>query len=150
MTYVVDEEDENCDGSVLEVCLQVSGDLDRDVDVYVTTTSQAALGETGRQNNPYITSQCLHISLIIYPAANVDYSVILAELRALKFKFQRKRSVVSITEEQCFNVTILSDVLVEDDEVFFVQLSTDDGGVVLSPEQADVVIIDNDCKYSIH
>ena len=45
MTYVVDEEDENGDGSVLEVCLQVSGDLDRDVDVYVTTSSQTALGE---------------------------------------------------------------------------------------------------------
>ena len=64
----------------------------------------------------------------------------------LQFKFQRKRSVVSITEEQCFNVTILSDVLIEDDEVFLVQLSTDDGGVVLNPEQADVVILNNDCE----
>ena len=89
------------------------------------------------------------LSLSRTPAANVDYSDILAELRVLQFKFQRKRSAISITEEQCFNVTILSDVLVENDKVFLVQLSTDDGGVVLSPEQADVVIINNDCKYYI-
>ena len=64
----------------------------------------------------------------------------------LQFKFQRKRSVVSITEEQCFNVKILSDVLVENGEVFLVQLSTDDSGVVLNPEQVDVVILNNDCE----
>ena len=66
----------------------------------------------------------------------------------LKFKFQRRRRFIgSITEEQCFNVTILSDPFVEEDEVFLVQLSTDDSGVVLSPEEAEVVIVNNDCEY---
>ena len=62
----------------------------------------------------------------------------------LKFKFQ---NVGSIAEEQCFNVTILSDLLVESDEVFLVKLSTDEPQVVLSPEEAEVAIINNDCKY---
>ena len=39
------EEDENGIGSILEVCVQVSEELDRDVDVFVTTSSQTAIGE---------------------------------------------------------------------------------------------------------
>ena len=76
-------------------------------------------------------------------AAGEDYSDILAELRVLRFKFQ---NVGSIAEEHCFNVTILSDLLVESDEVFLVKLSTDEPQVVLSPEEAEVAIINNDRK----
>ncbi|CAI8042440.1 hypothetical protein GBAR_LOCUS23568, partial [Geodia barretti] len=119
IVYQVEEEDENGEGSIVEICVE-AGDLDRDVNVYVTTSSQTAI-------------------------AGEDYSDVLAELRVLKFKFQRRRRFIgSITEEQCFNVTILSDPFVEEDEVFLVQLSTDDSGVVLSPEEAEVVILNND------
>ena len=41
-------------------------------------------------------------------------------------------------------MTILSDILVENDEVFLVRLSTDDPSVVLNPNQAEIMIIDND------
>ena len=43
--YQVDEEDKNGEVSILEICVQ-AGDLDRDVNVYVTTSSQTAIGET--------------------------------------------------------------------------------------------------------
>ena len=88
---------------------------------------------------------------MVTSAAGEDYSDVLAELRVLKFKFQRRRRFIgSITEEQCFNVTILSDPFVEEDEVFLVQLSTDDPGVVLSPEEAEVVIVNNDGEFFYH
>ena len=83
-------------------------------------------------------------------AAGEDYSDVLAEIRVLKFKFQRRRRFIgSITEEQCFSVTILSDPFVEEHEVFLVQLSTDDSGVVLTLEEAEVVIVNNDCEYCL-
>ena len=43
--YSVEEEDENGDGNVLEICVQ-AGELDRNVDVYVTTRTQTAIGDT--------------------------------------------------------------------------------------------------------
>ena len=39
------EEDSNGNGAILEVCVQVSRDLDRDVDIYITTSSQTAEGD---------------------------------------------------------------------------------------------------------
>ena len=41
----MEEEDENGEGSIVEICVE-AGDLDRDVNVYVTTSSQTAIGET--------------------------------------------------------------------------------------------------------
>ena len=140
----MEEEDENGEGSILEICVE-AGELDRDVDVYVTTSSQTAIGETDSHR-----VEIFHSSFVT-SAAGEDYSDVLAELRVLKFKFQRRRRFIgSITEEQCFNVTILSDPFVEEDEVFLVQLSTDDSGVVLSPEEAEVVIVNNDCEFFYH
>ena len=43
--YSVEEEDENGDGNILEICVQ-AGELDRNVDVYVTTGTQTAIGDT--------------------------------------------------------------------------------------------------------
>ena len=81
--------------------------------------------------------------------AGEDYSDILAQLTKVEFVFEgSKRSVSDI--QQCINITILSDIIVEYDEVFFVQLTTDDDDqVILSPNQAEVIIIDNDSKLPI-
>lgn len=44
------------------------------------------------------------------------------------------------------NITLIADELVELDEYFFVELSTNDPGVILYPQNATVTIEDNDCK----
>ena len=146
MTYVVDEEDENGDGSVLEVCLQVSGDLDRDVDVYVTTSSQTALGE--RLLVLFSISCLLVIYLCLYcSSAGEDYSNILAQLIEIKLRFQRS---VGVIDQGCVNVSLLSDDVLENDEVFLVQLSTKDSSVNLNPQQAEVTITNNDSMCLVH
>ena len=61
----------------------------------------------------------------------------------LKLRFQRS---IDLTDQGCVNVTILSDIFVENDEVFAVHLSTEDRSVILNPDRADVTITDNDSK----
>ena len=56
----------------------------------------------------------------------------------------RKRR--SAETSYCTNITITADELVEGDEFFTVALSTSDEDVVLLPQNATIVIIDNDCK----
>ena len=84
--------------------------------------------------------------------AGDDYSNVLAKLTTVHFVFEiTKRSVPDgLPDDQlCINVTILSDRIVEDDENFFLQLSTDDDQVRLYPEEAEVIIHDNDSECII-
>ena len=46
----------------------------------------------------------------------------------------------------CTNITIVDDLLVEEDEVFILVLTTDDGGILLSPNDVIVTITDRDGK----
>ena len=48
--------------------------------------------------------------------------------------------------EDCTDISIINDVVFEQDEVFTVQLSTDDEQIMLSPRSASVTIQDNDGK----
>ena len=43
--YSVVEEDENGNGNEVEICISLSGTLERDVAVYLTTSSGSATGE---------------------------------------------------------------------------------------------------------
>ena len=89
----------------------------------------------------YNTVRGLHV--FIYFSGGVDYSEVLAQLTSFQFLFEsRKRSVSS--NEQCINVTIMSDDIVEDDEVFYALLSTDDPLVMLYPNASEITIINND------
>ena len=83
------------------------------------------------------------------PTAGEDYSDVLAELRVLKIEFQRRKRIVDFTERECVNITILSDIAVENDEVFVVHLSADDSSVILNPDRAEVTIADNDSKHLV-
>ncbi len=56
---------------------------------------------------------------------------------------RRKRQLPQ--SEQCVNVSILADYVVETDEYFSLVLSSVDPGVTLMPANATVVISDNDC-----
>ena len=56
---------------------------------------------------------------------------------------KRKRRTTSL---ECTTVSVLSDDIVEYDEYFQVMLSTADTGVILSPVNATIVILNNDCE----
>ena len=49
----------------------------------------------------------------------------------------------------CFNVSIIDDNIHEQDEVFFVKITTSDPQVILSPRQTNLTINDNDGKIII-
>ncbi len=59
---------------------------------------------------------------------------------------RRKRQLSQ--SEQCVNVSILADDVVETDEYFSLVLSSVDSGVTLMPANATVVISDNDCEFT--
>ena len=47
-------------------------------------------------------------------------------------------------------MSLLSDDVLENDEVFLVQLSTKDSSVNLNPQQAEVTITNNDSMCLVH
>ena len=60
----------------------------------------------------------------------------------------RKKRIASpvLPREYCFNVTIISDVLVEFDEAFELLLSTSDEDITLFPNSTTINIINDDCE----
>jgi len=48
--------------------------------------------------------------------------------------------------ERCASISISNDTILEDDELFSVQLDTTDQAVTLSPGSANVTIVDDDGK----
>ena len=48
----------------------------------------------------------------------------------------------------CFGIPLMEDQLVERDEYFTVELSTQDSSVILMPQNATIIIRDNDGKSS--
>ena len=77
----------------------------------------------------------------------MDYEEVLQVLMTIDLTFdgaRKKRNGAS--EIQCVNITILSDEKVEFDETFYVVLSTEDPDVCLIPQNATVIITNNDGK----
>ena len=52
--------------------------------------------------------------------------------------------VFTSAETLCVNISIENDAVLEENEVFIVELSTNDPEVNLSPSSASVTILDND------
>ncbi len=52
-------------------------------------------------------------------------------------------------DEMCFNLTVVEDVIVEENELFFVSLSSQDSAVRIPGDanQLNITLVDNDCKY---
>ncbi len=59
---------------------------------------------------------------------------------------ESKRKKRFLNDMECVNISIISDTLVEDDEVFMVLLSTNDPDVILSPQAANITIESNDSE----
>ena len=54
---------------------------------------------------------------------------------------------VPATTEQCTLITIVLDTVVENTEIFSVQLDTADQDVILFPTTASILIVDDDSEF---
>ena len=78
----------------------------------------------------------LYPYLILIFIDKQDYS-----FQQMTFTFSRNNT------QQCFNIGILDDDINEAEKIFFVMLTTSDPQVILSPDTANITILDNDGKY---
>ena len=77
----------------------------------------------------------------------VDYDNILLSSTVLHFrttKRYRRAAGGGLEYERCFDVSIFPDLIVESNETFSLHLNTSDPSVEFQPENATVVIQDND------
>lgn len=80
-----------------------------------------------------------------------DYDAELASITTGELTFEgnrERRSVPADGNGNCVNISLIADGIVETDESFFVELSTDDPHVILMPQNASCIIMDNDCKLA--
>ena len=125
--------------SFVTACAFLTGQTERDILVTMTTVQGTAQGMYLR-DLLYIhwhdESQCLpHPSHLVSRTAAIDYTTVTAQLT-----FQ---ATVTL---QCSSISIVDDTILENDEVFSVQLSTLDQDVNLTPSTATVTIEDNDSE----
>ena len=52
-----------------------------------------------------------------------------------------------LSKTECISLSFLSDNIVEENETFNIQLNSTDPLVMLFPQSAEVIILDNDRKY---
>ena len=125
--------------SFVTVCAFLTGQTERDILVTMTTVQGTAQGMY-LHDLLYIhwhnKSQCLsHPSHLVSLTGTIDYTTVTAQLT-----FQ---ATVTL---QCSSISIVDDTILENDEVFSVQLSTLDQDVNLTPSTATVTIEDNDSE----
>ena len=95
--------------------------------------------------------------IFFFSSGGEDYEQIMEIVTTMDFVFgpeavipygRRKRSSPPPVQ-QCTNVSIIADDIVEYDEYFRLYLSTEDPAVVLMPANATVVILNNDCESEL-
>ena len=91
------------------------------------------MGKEG-EGDAYMYNYFLCI-LIAGSGANTDFT---ARSETLTFNFEGS------ADFDCIDISITNDFVFENNERFFVQLTTDDPDVTLDPSVAEVIIIDND------
>ena len=57
-----------------------------------------------------------------------------------------RRKRVALGPQECFDVTIIADEIVEYDDTFTLHLSTSDSDISLFPNYTTIHIINDDCK----
>ena len=63
---------------------------------------------------------------------------------------QRTFQPETANQSQCINITIRSDVVLEDDESFFVVLDSSEPRIILNPNTSVVTILDSNSKLVLH
>ena len=127
--------------SPLSVCIKMNGTTEREVIVNVSTEEGSAQGITNLSlhacHSTYLSRLLtkLYTALLIVTASGDFFGVSDHELT-----FQ------SAAVSQCTEISIEDDTILENNEVFSVQLSTLDQDVFLTLSTATVTIEDNDSK----
>ena len=144
--YSALEEDASGKGSVVEICIDLFGTLERSVMVAISTMNGTAIGTAVF---PYILT--FHQEFLPSIAGGADYDEVLALQTTIDLTFERTKRDTAVagplTETECVPLFILSDSVVEDDETFTVQLTSSDPLVMLYPASTNVVIINNDREF---
>ena len=63
---------------------------------------------------------------------------------------QRTFQPETVNQSQCINITIRSDVILEDDESFFVVLDSSEPQIILNSNTSVVTILDSNSKLVLH
>ena len=164
------------DATQLQICLQVSGgSIERTVVVSVADQDGTAIGMLSSEYSLYVLVGCtdviedngpcsdvlhscirnwklllLHGQTLFTYAGGVDYDEFEIIVMTIDLTFdggniaRRKRNVIS--GPSCFYISSIPDEIVEFDESFELELSSDDPDITLFPSSATITIIDNDCK----
>lgn len=155
---------------VLSVCAVLSGQTERNVSVELSilqlpgTTAQGlviiilyinsiAVGNNNESRSMYIYIQtkirhkfiqmsasfgsCISTALFCISAVQID--ILPASVIALQL-FQPETA----NQLQCTNITIINDMVLEVDEVFFVVLSSNEPRIIVNPNTSVVTILDDD------
>ena len=124
----------------LSVCVVINRTAERDVVVSLVASSLTAQGRV------YYTNQWLSIWTIILFDIHSTVSDDYAQPTPMEL------TIVAGTDQQCTSISISDDPILENDELFLVQLNTTDQAVTLRPSSANITIGDDDGKafYSWH
>ena len=119
------------EGMSVSVCVSLSNDIERDIEVMVATQTGSALGKIGivvtSMNFPTICS-----------TATVDFTPM---EQTLMFKS---------SDDLCVDVFTIDDSVLEETEIFHITVSSSDPNVTLGViPTTNIVIVDNDCKHTL-
>ena len=90
--------------------------------------------------------------LLLLYIGGQDYDDILftAESTVIHFSAPRQRRATGELQfEETFNISTLPDLVVEGNETFILHLTSNDASIEFDPQNATVVIIDNDGKQTL-
>ena len=127
-TYIAQEELET-----VQVCALLDGQIARSVPVSFATFDGTAEGTVFLLNNASL-SISVWSTFLSFPAQN-DYSPLNDTI-----SFQPATSAVPL----CISINVINDLILENDEMFTVRLSSADTDVILESQNAIVSISDDD------
>ena len=86
-------------------------------------------------------------SLLLYDFPFISTAQTDFELNPIRV--QRTFQPETANQSQCINITIRSDVVLEDDESFFVVLDSSEPRIILNPNASVVTILDNNSVLTL-
>ena len=123
----------------LSVCVSINRTAERDVVVSLVAISQTAQGRV------YYVNPWISIWVIILWVINcIDFHSSVPNDYAQPTPMEL--TIVAGTDQQCTSISIADDAILENDELFSLQLNTTDQAVTLHPISANITIGDNDGK----
>ena len=132
------------ESGVLEVCINAIGELERSATITLNTSEATAVGKTSGSimvavGHVICARNWHNVPNIIFPSCFIGDSDYQPVTQALTF--QQTQTL------QCVNITILDDQTLENVDVFFINLTTTDLGIVFNVSSAIVTIGNDDGMF---